>query len=136
MDLFWQITIVEFLLNIAVFAAAAIAYGPIHGLVERLAGRSPLIDGLAIGVLFGTTTALALLMPIHLNGGASIGGQTVLLALAGPLGGWAAALFSSAIAALAGLFQWSGGTPFGRKCNQSTHVPLLQRSRRSVRAYD
>jgi hypothetical protein len=28
-DLFWQITIVEFLLNLAVFCAAVIAYGPV-----------------------------------------------------------------------------------------------------------
>ncbi len=113
MDLFWQITIVEFLLNIAVFAAAAIAYGPIRGLAVRYAGKIPQLEGAAVGVLFGSATVIALLMPIHLNGGASVGGQTVLLALAGPLGGWEAALCSGAIALAAGLFQWTNGTAIG-----------------------
>jgi signal transduction histidine kinase/DNA-binding response OmpR family regulator len=112
-DLFWQITVVEFLLNVAVFAAAAIAYGPIRGLAARLFGGARHIEGAAVGVLFGTATVLALLMPIHLSGGASVGGQTVLLALAGPLGGWEAALCSGAIAMAAGLFQWTTGVSFG-----------------------
>ena len=113
MDLFWQITIVEFLLNVAVFAAAAMLYGPIRGLACRVSPSSTRIEGVAVGVLFGTATAIALLMPIHLNGGAGVGGQTILLALAGPLGGWEAALFSGAISVTAGLYQWEHGASFG-----------------------
>ncbi len=113
MDLFWQITIVEFLLNVAVFAAAAILYGPVRGLAARLPAKAARLEGAAVGILFGAATALALLMPIHLNGGASIGGQTVLLALAGPLGGWEAALSAAAISTAAGLFQWTHGENLG-----------------------
>ena len=113
MDLFWQITIVEFLLNVAVFAAATILYGPVRGLAARLPGKATRFEGAAVGILFGTATVLALLMPIHLNGGASIGGQTVLLALAGPLGGWEAALGAAAVSTIAGLFQWTHGESLG-----------------------
>jgi signal transduction histidine kinase/CheY-like chemotaxis protein len=113
MDLFWQITIVEFLLNVAVFAAAAMLYGPIRGFTAGLTYKYLQLKGVAVGVLFGTATALALLMPIHLNGGASVGGQTILLALAGPLSGWEAALFSGAISVTAGLYQWKHGSSFG-----------------------
>ncbi len=113
MDMFWQITIVEFLLNVAVFAAAAILYGPVRGFAARLPGKATRLEGAAVGILFGTATVLALLMPIHLNGGASIGGQTVLLALAGPLGGWEAALGAAAVSAAAGLFQWTHGESLG-----------------------
>jgi signal transduction histidine kinase len=113
MDLFAQITVVEFLLNVAVFAAAAIAYGPMCELADRLKGATPAIESAAVGTLFGVATAIALLMPIHLFGGASIGGQTVLLALAGPLGGWEAAACSAAIAVIAGMFQWTNGIAIG-----------------------
>jgi signal transduction histidine kinase/CheY-like chemotaxis protein len=113
MDLFWQITIVEFLLNVAVFAAAAILYGPVRGLAARLPAKAARLEGAAVGILFGSATALALLMPIHLNGGASIGGQTVLLALAGPLGSWEASLSAAAVSAAAGLFQWTHGENLG-----------------------
>ena len=121
MDLFWQITIVEFLLNVAVFAAAAILYGPVRGFAARLPGKATRLEGAAVGILFGTATVLALLMPIHLNGGASIGGQTVLLALAGPLGGWEAALSAAAVSTAAGLFQWTHRESLG----ESTLGPSL-----------
>ena len=39
MDFFWQITIVEFLLNVAIFAAAVIAYGPLWSLAQRLPAK-------------------------------------------------------------------------------------------------
>src|SRR5450432_2935919 len=100
MDLFWQITIVEFLLNVAVFAAAVIAYGPVRRLAVRLPGRSRLTEGLAVGALFGSATAIALLMPIHMSGGSSAGSQTVLLALAAPLAGPSAAVVAAIISAL------------------------------------
>src|ERR1700722_16294858 len=107
MDLFWQITIVEFLLNVAVFAAAVIAYGPVRRLSARLPGNSNLAEGLAVGALFGGATAIALLMPVHMSGGSSAGSQTVLLALAAPLAGPAAAIVAAIVAILADLFLWS-----------------------------
>ena len=134
MDLFWQITIVEFLLNIAVFAAAAIAYGHIRGLAVRFAGKIPQLEGAAVGVLFGSATVIALLMPIHLNGGASVGGQTVLLALAGPLGGWEAALCSGAIALGAGVFQWTNGSALGATAIGPSLNSGRARSRPALRA--
>jgi signal transduction histidine kinase/DNA-binding response OmpR family regulator len=106
MDLFWQITIVEFLLNVAVFAGAVIAYGPVRALAARLAPRNAPFEGSAVGALFGAATSVALLMPVHLNGGASVGCQTVLLTLAAPLGGLSGAI-SSIVMALAGsLLAW------------------------------
>jgi hypothetical protein len=106
MDLFWQITVVEFLLNVAVFAAAVIAYGPVRAVARRLS-RNPRIEDSAAGVLFGGATMLAILMPVHLSGGGAIGGQTVLLALAAPLSGIAAGIWAGVISIGAGLFLWS-----------------------------
>ncbi|MEA2754143.1 MAG: hypothetical protein QOJ54_432, partial [Aliidongia sp.] len=103
MDLFWQITIVEFLLNVAVFASAVIAYGPVRALAVRLGPAHAWLEGSAVGVLFGLATSAALLMPVHFNGGASVSGQMVLLALAAPLGGIAGALSAAAVACVGGL---------------------------------
>jgi signal transduction histidine kinase/DNA-binding response OmpR family regulator len=110
MDLFWQITIVEFLLNVAVFASAVILYGPVRALAVRLGSACPWLQGSAVGVLFGLATSLASLMPVHSDGGASVSGQMVLLALAAPLGGIAAALSAAAVAFVGGLvaFQQTG----------------------------
>jgi len=102
MDLFWQITIVEFLLNVAVFAAAVLLYAPVRAAARRINRESTQAEHAAEGILFGAATALAFLMPIHLDGGASIGGQTILLALAGPLGGMTAAIIAAVIAVSAG----------------------------------
>ncbi len=98
MDIFWQITIVESLLNFAVFAAAVIAYGPVRTIAVRLHPDSKLTQGVAVGVLFGGMTAVVLILPIHLSGGASTGSQTILLALAGLLAGPAAAITAVVIA--------------------------------------
>jgi signal transduction histidine kinase/ActR/RegA family two-component response regulator/HPt (histidine-containing phosphotransfer) domain-containing protein len=106
MDLFWQIAIVEFLLNLAVFAATIMAYGGILGLTRRLPGRLAGVRNVAIGLLFGAATVGALLMPIHLSGGAVIGGQTVLLALAGPIAGPWAALAAGLVSLAGTLDQW------------------------------
>jgi hypothetical protein len=57
MDFFWQITVVECLLNIAIFAAAVIAYGPLWSLTERLPGRYESFGGPLIGALFGLRQA-------------------------------------------------------------------------------
>src|SRR5258706_3295776 len=103
MDLFWQITLVEFLLNLAVFAAAVIAYGPVCALARRLPGHN---DGIAAGILYGAATAIALLLPVHLSGGSSLSSQPALLALAAPLGGLATALAAEAIALAAAGFGW------------------------------
>jgi signal transduction histidine kinase/CheY-like chemotaxis protein len=110
MDLFWQITIVEFLLNVAVFAAAVILYGPFRTLAARLPMDKRIAKSVAAGLLFGGATAIALLLPVHLSGGASVGSQTVLLALAGLLEGSTSAVVAAAISTSAGLFLWSNGT--------------------------
>jgi signal transduction histidine kinase/CheY-like chemotaxis protein/HPt (histidine-containing phosphotransfer) domain-containing protein len=106
MDLFWQITIVEFLLNIAVFAAAVIAYGPVRAVAARLAPKNASLEGSAVGALFGAATSVALLLPVHLSGGASVSGQTVLLTLAAPLGGLPGAVSAGAVAIAGSLVAW------------------------------
>jgi len=92
MNLFWQITLIELLLNVAVFAGAIIFYGPVNMLAKRLSGGRNSIERTASGVLFGLATGAALLLPIHLEGGAAVGCATILLALAGPLDGFVAIL--------------------------------------------
>ncbi len=87
MNLFWQITLVEFLLNVAMFAGAVILYGPIRLLAARLACGMEFPERLASGVLFGVATSATLFLPVHLEGGAAVGCSTILLALAGPLDG-------------------------------------------------
>jgi signal transduction histidine kinase/DNA-binding NarL/FixJ family response regulator len=87
MNLFWQITMVEFLLNVAMFAGAVIFYGPIRLLAARLARGREFPERLASGVLFGMATSATLFLPVHLEGGAAVGCSTILLALAGPLDG-------------------------------------------------
>ena len=100
-DLFWQITVVEALLNLAIFAVAVIAYGPINIFAARLRAQTKIPPGTAIGVLFGVATAIAALQPVHLIGGALTGSQTILLALAGFLAGPYAALSALVLALLA-----------------------------------
>src|SRR5450432_1517948 len=112
MDLFWQIAIVEFLLNVAVFAAAVIVYGPLSSIASRITYWPRLGEGVAVGALFGLATAIAMLMPVHLQGGVDAGSQTVLLVLAAPLGGLPAAVTAGIISLSAGLFQWTTGTSF------------------------
>ncbi|GAA0545536.1 signal transduction histidine kinase/CheY-like chemotaxis protein [Rhizomicrobium palustre] len=110
-DLFWQITLVEALLNLAIFAAAVIAYGPLNIVMAMLRARTPVPQGAATGILFGIATAIALVLPIHLSGGAPTGSQTILIALAGLLAGPFAALLATAIAMLVELmplFQGAG----------------------------
>jgi signal transduction histidine kinase/DNA-binding NarL/FixJ family response regulator len=92
MNLFWQITLIELLLNVAVFAGAIIFYGPVNMLAQRFSGGRNSIERTASGVLFGLATAAALSLPIHLEGGAAVGCATILLALAGPLDGYVAIL--------------------------------------------
>ena len=98
MDIFWQITIVEFLLNLAVFAAAVIAYGPTWTLAARLLPASRFAQGTAVGILFGAATVIVQLLPVHLSGGGFTGSQAILLAMAGLLAGPAAALAAALIA--------------------------------------
>jgi signal transduction histidine kinase len=109
MDFFWQITVVEFLLNVAVFAAAIVGYGPMLALAERLPQRSKLTKDSAIGILFGIATGVAVLLPVHFEGGSAVGSQTVLLALAGPLGGFPAALWALGISLAAELSPLAAG---------------------------
>lgn len=92
MNLFWQITTIEFLLNIAVFAGAIIFYGPMRILGRRFSGGRESPRALASGVFFGIATLATLLIPLHMDGGAAVGCGTILLALAGPLDGFLAIL--------------------------------------------
>lgn len=113
MDLFWQITVVEFLLNVAIFAAAVIAYGPLSNLAEKLPPRLKVLRGLLIGTLFGLATAVALLLPVHLGGGAAAGTQTILLTLAAPVAGLAAGATAVILAVAAVQFSLSTGGDLG-----------------------
>jgi signal transduction histidine kinase/DNA-binding response OmpR family regulator/HPt (histidine-containing phosphotransfer) domain-containing protein len=113
MDFFWQITIVEFLLNVAIFAAAVIAYGPLFNIAERLPQRLGFARGPLTGGLFGLATAVALLLPVHMGGGASAGTQTILLALTAPVAGLAAGVTAIIIAVGAVLFSMLSGGDLG-----------------------
>ena len=117
MDLFWQITLVEFLLNLAIFSAAVIAYGPLRALIDWIPGPSEQVEGALVGALFGIATVVALLLPVHMEGGGAIGGQTILLALAGGLAG-AAATVSAGLICLCTEFLFATGDP------TQTHVAL------------
>lgn len=125
MDLFWQITIVEFLLNVAVFAAAAIAFGPIRALAERLVPGRVWPQSAVTGFLFGLATTIALLMPVHMSGGGEIGGQTVLLVLAAPVAGYPAAL-TAALVALPGTgWLWTSDAATGASAFYSACGSLI-----------
>ena len=99
MNLFWQITAVEALLNVAIFAVAVIAYGIVR---EAAAARNWTagVEQAVIGGLFGGATALATLVPLHVDGGAAIGCQSVLIALTGPISGGLSTAVALAIAEL------------------------------------
>jgi signal transduction histidine kinase/CheY-like chemotaxis protein len=106
MNLFWQITMIEFLLNVAVFAGAIIFYGPVQLLAARLSGGRKFIEESASGTLFGIATAVALLLPVHLEGGAAVGCSTILLALVGPLDGSVAILGGLVLSIAIELMPW------------------------------
>jgi signal transduction histidine kinase len=158
MNLFWQITAVEALLNVAIFAVAVIAYGFVRSrTIDRSWSRSQ--EQTAVGTLFGGATALAFLVPLHLDGGATVGCQAVLIALAGPIsgdlavmialtlasaaawqisgtighGGAATAFSALAAAALAGIIlpyamKWLPGTTTGFRYRQLPVLSLLSSS--------
>jgi signal transduction histidine kinase/CheY-like chemotaxis protein len=153
MNMFWQITLIEFLLTVAVFVGAVVFYGPTRLFAARLLRRFESIEKLASGALFGIATAVAILLPVHLEGGAAVGCRTILLALVGPLDGskaivgslvfsiaiellpWAAkeqsnqvAILSLLVSAAVGfLFRWvlSHRRNSPRKQLQYIHLPLL-----------
>jgi hypothetical protein len=114
MNLFWQITLIELLLNVAVFAGAIIFYGPIRLLAARLAGGREAAERSASGLLFGIATAGALLSPVHLEGGAAVGCSTILLALAGPLDGAVAILVSLVCSIAIELLSWMARDQFNQ----------------------
>jgi signal transduction histidine kinase len=120
MNLFWQITAVEALLNVAIFAIGVIAYGFVRSrAIDRSWSQSR--EQMAVGTLFGGATALALLIPLHLDGGAAIGCQAVLIALAGPISGDLAVLIALALASAAA-WQTSGAVGHG---GAATAFPAL-----------
>jgi signal transduction histidine kinase/FixJ family two-component response regulator len=106
MNPFWQITTIEFLLNVAVFAGAIIFYGPIRIVAMRLSAGRENAERSASGVLFGVATAVALSLPVHLEGGAAVGPRTILLALAGPLDGSLAILVGLLLSVAIELLPW------------------------------
>jgi signal transduction histidine kinase len=102
MNLFWQITAVEALLNVAIFAVAVIAYGVVRS--RAIAWRWPReTEQVAVGLLLGGATAMATLVPLHLDGGAAIGCQAILIALSGTVSGGLATAVAFAIAEAAAL---------------------------------
>jgi len=107
MNIFWQITLIEFLLNVAVFVSAVVVYGPIRILMARLSRGSLFAEQSASGALFGIATATAVLSPAHLEGGAAVGCTTILLALVGPLEGSKAMVGSLVFAVTIELLPWA-----------------------------
>lgn len=101
MDFFWQITVVESTLNVAVFAVAVIAFGIIWQKAAEWRLQSPRLSDASVGILFGAATAVVLLLPVHMNGGASTGSQTVLLSLAGLIAGPFAAFMAFLVSGIA-----------------------------------
>ncbi len=75
-----------------------IAYGLLLPLAERLPARMRHLGHTSTGILFGGATAGALLLPIHLGAGASVGSQAILLALAAPVAGYTAGLAAMTVA--------------------------------------
>jgi signal transduction histidine kinase/FixJ family two-component response regulator len=118
MNLFWQITLIEFLLDVAVFVSALIFYGPIRGFAARLSKGRGGIEETAAGLLFGIATSAALMLPLHLDGGAAVGCSTILLALVGPLAGNAAIVGSLVSSIAIELLPWAAR-------QQSTHAAAL-----------
>jgi signal transduction histidine kinase len=106
MNLFWQITLIEFLLNVAVFAGAVVLYGPVRILAGHVSGGRESVQRAASGVLFGAATAAVLLLPLHLEGGAALGCSTILLVIAGPLDGWMAVAGGVTISVAIELLPW------------------------------
>ncbi len=121
MNPFWQITMIEFLLNVAVFAGAIIFYGPIRILAVRLSRSCKSIEGSASGILFGIATAGALVLPVHLEGGAAVGCNTILLALVGPLDGSVAILGGLVFSIAIELLPW----PAKMQSNNVAVISLL-----------
>jgi signal transduction histidine kinase/FixJ family two-component response regulator len=118
MNLFWQITMIEFLLNVAVFAAAIIFYGPIRLFASRFARGRQFPERVAAGMLFGMATSATFFLPVHLEGGAAVGCGTILLALAGPLDGSLAILGALVFSVAMELLPWA-------TMDQSNHTALF-----------
>ncbi|GAA0555024.1 signal transduction histidine kinase [Rhizomicrobium palustre] len=83
MNIYWQITILETLENVAVFAVAVVAFGQVYRNASRLFPKHSWAGSAAVGVLFGLSTSLSLLLPIHVGGGALTGTDSALLGLVG-----------------------------------------------------
>ncbi len=103
MDIYWQITVIQLLQNVAVFAVAVIAFGLVRQLTVRWKTVSKCCSDPVTGVVLGTATAITLLLPVHISGGASTGSETILLALAGVIASPIAAAIAAVFAAAAQL---------------------------------
>jgi signal transduction histidine kinase len=90
MNIYWQITALESLQNAALLSFAVIAFDLVHRWAMRARSGADWIVDIAVGALFGVATAVVVVLPIHVGGGADTGSFTILLTLAGlfarPLG--------------------------------------------------
>ncbi len=112
MDIFWQITVIQSLQNVAVFAVAVIAFGLVRQGVARLRPAAMRYFNEITGLLMGLATAVAFLLPVHMSGGASTGSETILLALAGLMAGPIAAVLATVLACAAQIVPVLRGEPF------------------------
>jgi signal transduction histidine kinase len=118
MNVYWQITLIQALQNVAVFAVAVIAFGLVRQAASKWQARWAGYPDLAVGALLGTATAITLLLPVHVSGGTPIGTETILLALAGIIACPVAAVLAASLAAAAqlapllsgGMIDWLGLT--------------------------
>ncbi|HYD67464.1 PAS domain S-box protein [Azospirillum sp.] len=89
--------------SVGLLAVVSVAY--IH-LIRRLPPGAAVRHG-AMGLLFGAAAVTSMADPIVLAPGINMDARSVLLALAGPFGDWAAAVVAGAMAMLFRL--WQGG---------------------------
>jgi len=91
---------------------------PNPGICRPLVKGTRGIETTASGVLFGIATAAALMLPLHLDGGAAVGCNTILLALVGPLAGNAAIVGGLVSSIAIELLPWASR-------EQSIHAAVL-----------
>ncbi|HYH22756.1 MAG TPA: PAS domain S-box protein [Azospirillum sp.] len=89
--------------SVGLLAVVSVAY---THLIRRLPPGSKARHG-AMGLLFGVAAVISMADPLVLAPGINMDARSVLLALAGPFGGWAAAAVAGTLAALFRL--WLGG---------------------------
>lgn len=111
MYLYWQIAN-EYRFNVAVLAASLLLCGVWRRIAQWLPWSKRRNEGLAIGFHLGSVIALTFLLSAPMSRGASMGTQTVLIALLGLLGEPISAAVATGICIAAGLFLWADGAGF------------------------